>query len=798
MISLITLFMFYVRYTFSASGVYINLEIYRNLPCDSGFIPEAANAIQNSACFNRLSSIIMKLCPYEQAVLINSLNSNDSERCFNVDQYKSQLKDILSIQLNNIAYQLTISSLNTKINFKCLNIVSEQLLSEVELTNIISPNKLLIVTQASYDSCLVKYLVFAINTSIYLRQGFMKPISLWDEIAVSDNLNKIQYFKFTTSQMNEHISMFTSLVECVSMSSQLKNGANDAYGEVFSNAEKCKDLSNSNVKTFTSAISEYFVTSIGDSVIKQIQSMTDSSNSNVQEFIKVYNIIKSSTPKCKKNAKSFILSLLNKNHPFTSKITKAFKKDNLNYVDFDLSNLEEDIVKYSNQVIQNQNITSSTVSAYNSLVDQFISTNPAALGNQLGIIKINESTTSRTLQQEYGDVKSSQLNDKMNLLSLLIEYPLGSLSNSEQRLINNIINEFLQNNSTNLTTFPFCLGQTVHTNNTCNFSPYVNEQIKATLKSNFYDNLNFLNNLITALSKANDLERYYPFGIPDTLSEIYDFFIRNTPDDLFIINNNNCYQQNNSITDCSDLLMNSTSKSFFFGNVVISNKKLTLFYYKDQNNTEYYDMLYGDIDICSYNDIAGEATTYFDINPFCQAKLSASCPTSPLIINSKTEHFNGLVNPNIVACSQPSDYKSKKDLYDRECFSFIINQLYDGNGLYLNKEYINIADFISENINLNANIRTYDPSTYGIPLYDIINDSDVIIDQQSDLDYNKTSLADNEIAINNSTAVSKFTISPDYLDSLFGPKVLNYILTSSSVIISISGIASILLIALIF
>ena len=770
----------------------LNLSSYEDLSCNYGLIEPMKTAIKNYNCISVASDYISNLCPYEQAVLINSI-SKDTTRCFSSQAYKPFLEKIIFFQNKKTLSDLSNLSKNAKSQFKCLNNVAEKLLTDSELKNILTPNKSLMNSQGELDSCMAKFIQFNINSTLYLRENLFRPIKDWSKVSVFNKNGKIRYFKYSLTHFQMYIDYFREFTKCVVSGYQVKADAISEYGKIFSESEKCKtkEVKETTENMFTYKLKDFLYERIGQNFINKVKSTSISSNDHIIKFIDIFNKIaqKDSKVQCTGNAKNFISFNLNYNNTLSEVINDSLARTNSKLSSIGISN-DEFNKELDNQLLNLKDILSkhnfNSKEVLQDLKETYQDDFSSLLLNSFDENKLQNltywkyaqtSNSSRNLKEN--DISDYQVEYQLNLFKLLLAFPMNNLTSADQTLVDSISNEL---KTINFKNFPMCLVKgSDYKIDQCGFSKELTNSLDLNLPSRFFDNLILWKDLIATLSSSVDSERFYPTGIPDSLNEIYDLLLQNQPDTYFLVDNNKCYAPASEVDiDCSDILLKPNNyKDFFTGMIIIENVKVYILYYKDVNDFEGYDVIYGDVDICEYEDRVAENPTYFNIDTECQKQIADECPITPFTSNSETT-FDNITDPEIKACMLSKDYSLKKERYDSECFSFVQSKLHTNSGITLVPNILyDIGGFIQDNLDITVGLsltRKYDITLKDANILETIDYNEIPKDQESVLNTLENITTADKIVINDSTPVKvqKFeSIAKD--NNLFGTKTMTFL-----------------------
>lgn len=236
-----------------SNGIYskLNADIYKDLSCDSGVIPELKDKSHFSPCLNKIIDIVSNLCPYEQAILYNSLNNGfNPERCFNPFSYKPYIKEILLLESKQLVSSLTKVSKTKKKTLDCLNeVLIKNYLINDEIQLLIQPNIEYSLSQSMLDSCLSRFIRYSINNSLNLRRNFIRRVSEWKDIAVfNKKKSKIMYFKHKKSDILELSTEFRKLQTCVIQDNINKSKSYEDINNLLSVSNNCSISPNKELK----------------------------------------------------------------------------------------------------------------------------------------------------------------------------------------------------------------------------------------------------------------------------------------------------------------------------------------------------------------------------------------------------------------------------------------------------------------------------------------------------------------------------------------------------------------------
>jgi len=793
---------------------YLDISLFIELPCNKRLISEIESILHIYPCLNESSLIISSLCPYEQAVLYNSLtfNSNNSYvnennidfRCFNPKEYKSQIKNILLNQVRKTTSIVSDLSYSIKTKYKCLNKISEELLSSSEIRKIVIPNQTLLNSQATYDGCLSKYIVSSLNNSLYIRRYLIRPVSQWRKYGVYDKNNKIKYFKFTSNHIKSTISSFRELTTCYIKTMKVNKQSMSLYSKVYSESKTCSSYEEqvySKKKGLTENMKVFLIESLGERMSSKLNELPLIAKESILKYKEILNRFKTDDRiGCISNTRDFVSKVLSKNLTISDLIIKTISRSKNIEMSIGIDEKSNDISNAFQAVQSSLNEYKNNIT---SIFNDMFKLNMSKTRNFTGEVKQiplveqvkqekvisnilfhNEDDSSISNSNKSGiDKRRFEISTQINLFRLLLKFPNNSISNSIQNIISSTENELINSKAYDIDQFPLCFSESIEK---CQFSLELSSKMRASLPESFFENCKFLNDLITTIKASYDYERYFPMGVSSSISEIYDILIDDQPDQYIVINNNKClFTLSNTVIDCNGLVNNNDMNDFFYFMFVKDNLKVQLIYYKNMNNQEYADVIFGDVSICAYDDIRNSMLNYNDINQECLEKLSSSCPSTPLDMNSnkenkvKTEYDD---NWNIMQCVLTDDYSENSSKYDNECFAFIQHTFHNDLGMGIENSF--------NNIHLNSVFQEYlqtknekkRKSLFSLwNFYDLleeIGDDQIEIDFDSEINFKDSGIKEDDVLVNGSSSGHLLVSNDNINQDIFGNKLDLYINSS--------------------
>lgn len=784
----------------------LDLSVYEGLSCNSGLILPAKNLLYLNSCLNRVSDYIGQLCPLEQAVLINSMvDAGTTGRCFDPQQYKVALNYILSNQLKNIVVSLSKISVNTKESYKCINEVSETLLTDDELLLISSPNQSLMSYQSKIDSCLASFITFSVNSTFYLRRGLLRPISQWDKLSVSDPITKkIIYFKFRWSHIKDMIQEFKKLSNCAIMSNLFKNKSVADFVNIFATSKKCawnsdkvgkstvsNTLNLGNLKTPTPTLSSinsviqkasnstmsknpfytekdtyytYIMKKVmvqyrGDPMIESMKSMTNFNSYEIQRLVFFYNKLKDGKGAvCIPSSFRDVFTFLNSNHSMSKYIEQSFVDEstfsNFEYDDIlaELSPQDKaSFLKETYKMKLNTTLSEADLDTIENTIKEINGYNSS----------FEAPVNSRLLQDDV-----SQNNEpfhlsgfeKLNLFKTLLAYPNNELDNFLQSVVAAVREEIKNFSKEQIRTFPECLSSIYQDKGvSCVFSDALNSQIKTQLPKPFYINLNAYFDMKEQLNNADDIERFYPLGTPDIFPDLSKIYLKNITDNYFIAEDNTCYLPGQGKVDCTGISVENYS--YFYGSISLHNSKLIIFYY-NKNGQEYYSMHYDNLDICSYEDLVIMQPEYLDIKRECTDALSQGCPYTPFSMQTSDTLSEMMSKLKFKECDYNHFPENSQDMVDANCFAYIEQSLFVNGGLRLKENPFYDINMFVQAAQLQASVLQPNKVNYFFTskilynYYQVLNDTDFPDDLDSEINFKEFEINSTMISINNSTSAA--------------------------------------------
>ena len=779
----------------------INLEKYYNDPCTiKGLIPEAQYVIDKniSTCFLEISDVVKTLCPFEQGVLVNALYLNtDTTRCFDFVYYRSNIKSALKNNLRTLLpYTLGTSRFNME-SLQCINKSAEKLLLSSELTQIHGINSALQKSQTLEDSQTASFIETMINVSLDVRRNFIRPIDQW-KIMGGYESGKIQYFKYTSSNIRTLVSSFLNLILKSYNNYNGKLSTSSIYSKLFSTSKNCANYdnkikeykmvelsknitsvpivsSNSTItesgllsfqysefpNSFTSILKNFTRNIIAPDLINEVK-LRDN-DPLVQKFISEFDKIKFHNITCFPKSTIELITKLNRTHPMFETFYNILINKQKEIEVLDTMGYDKETKQYMEKL--------------NSIVRNFYNTNNLT-------IKANFSFTDFTELENNIKINLSEINEEdlilptsninpfventptVSLFRRMISYPYRSPDNYDllEKLIYTIKEE-LDKSPSLVKIFPGCMS-----NSTCGFRDEINNMILY-LPSNYYKNLNNAITLINALRNATNADIYYPNGIDFNIQEIKQFMPLNVEEGYAIYDNGVCHIPNSLPVNCTDLFIYK-QQDLYFGRMSYMNKELHVIH--SNLDIERYNIVYGEMDMCMREDIAYSIPSYFNIKPICREILESDCPDTLLDRNYEVSATKQIQIPELYKCSLKTTLRSQENI--KKCFEFILDSVFDPSGFQLSElSAVSMQGIIISNLKYifykDSDHVSYQ-SVKPVKNSEIINDEDAPEDLQSIMD--EFRIPSGTLIINDSTSLSISKINIPNQLNLFGERMQEF------------------------